>query len=154
MIGVSLAGFGVFHAGAQAVLTGPVSARLGPRLSLVVGMASETAGLVLLALATQGWMVFVLLPLFALGGVGMPALQSVLTSTVDSENQGRLQGVLASLMSLAAIAGPLIFSWVYFVSQPWWAGLIWLFTAAIYVATIPLILRTPRAFAATPQTAH
>ncbi|HVY18579.1 MAG TPA: Tet(A)/Tet(B)/Tet(C) family tetracycline efflux MFS transporter [Bauldia sp.] len=154
MIGLSLAGFGVFHAGAQAVLTGPVSTRLGPRLSLVAGMACETAGLILLAFATQGWMVFVLLPLFALGGIGMPALQSVLTATVDADKQGQLQGVLASILSLASIVGPLVFSWFYFWSAPHWAGAIWLFAAAIYIATLPLILKTPRVYAASPQTAH
>jgi DHA1 family tetracycline resistance protein-like MFS transporter len=154
MIGLSLAGFGVFHAGAQAVLTGPVAEKLGPRMALIAGMACETTGLVLLAFATQGWMVFVLLPLFSLGGIGMPALQSVLTSAVDSDKQGQLQGVLASILSLASIAGPLVFSWVYFLSAPHWAGAIWLFAAAIYVATLPLILRTPRAFATSPRTAH
>jgi DHA1 family tetracycline resistance protein-like MFS transporter len=154
MIGLSLAGFGVFHAGAQAVLTGPVAERLGPRLALVAGMAFETAGLVLLAFATQGWMVFVLLPLFSLGGIGMPALQSVLTATVTSDQQGQLQGVLASVLSLASIVGPLVFSWVYFFSAPHWPGAIWLFAALIYVATLPLILRTPRVFATSPQTAH
>jgi DHA1 family tetracycline resistance protein-like MFS transporter len=154
MIGVSLSGFGVFHLGAQALLTGPVTQRLGPRLSLLAGMACETAGMVLLAFAMQGWMVFVLLPLFALGGIGMPALQSVLSNTVDADTQGQLQGVLGSLLSLASIVGPLIFSWFYFLTSPQWPGLIWLFAAAIYLATLPLILRTPRASAASPQTAH
>jgi DHA1 family tetracycline resistance protein-like MFS transporter len=154
MIGLSLAGFGVFHAGAQAALTGPVSERLGPRLALIVGMACETTGLVLLAFTTQGWIVFILLPLFSLGGIGMPALQSILTATVSSDQQGQLQGVLASVLSLASIVGPLVFSWFYFFSQPHWPGAIWLFAAAIYVVTLPLILRTPRAFAASPQTAH
>jgi DHA1 family tetracycline resistance protein-like MFS transporter len=154
MIGLSLAGFGVFHAGAQAVLTGPVAERLGPRMALIAGMVCETAGLALLAFATQGWMVFVLLPLFSLGGIGMPALQSVLTATVNSDQQGQLQGVLASVLSLASIVGPLLFSWVYFVSAPYWAGTIWLFAAGIYVATLPLILKTPRAFATSPQTGH
>jgi DHA1 family tetracycline resistance protein-like MFS transporter len=154
MVGMSLAGFGLFHAGAQAVLTGPVAERLGPRLALVAGMAFETTGLLLLAFTTQGWIVFVLLPLFSLGGIGMPALQSVLTSAVDSDKQGQLQGVLASVLSLASIVGPLLFSWFYFWSAPYWAGAIWLFAAAIYVATLPLILKTPRAFGAPPQTAH
>jgi DHA1 family tetracycline resistance protein-like MFS transporter len=154
MIGISLAGFGVFHVGAQAALTGPVATWLGPRLALLVGMASETAGLVLLGFATQGWMVFVLLPLFALGGIGMPALQSVLTGTVDADHQGQLQGVLASTLSLASIVGPLVFSWFYFWSSPQWPGAIWLFAAVIYIATVPLILRVPRAYAASPQTAH
>jgi DHA1 family tetracycline resistance protein-like MFS transporter len=154
MIGISLAGFGVFHAGSQAVLTGPVANRLGPRWALIAGLASESLALILLAFATQGWMVFVLLPLFALGGIGMPALQSVLTAAVDSDNQGRLQGVLASVLSLASIVGPLIFSWVYFFSVPYWAGLIWLFAAAIYIATLPLVLKTPRKFAADAAPAH
>jgi DHA1 family tetracycline resistance protein-like MFS transporter len=117
-------------------------------------MACETVGLILLAFATQGWMVFVLLPLFALGGIGMPALQSVLTATVDADKQGQLQGVLASILSLASIVGPLVFSWFYFWSAPHWAGAIWLFAAAIYVATLPLILKTSRVYAASPQTAH
>ena len=35
------------------------------------------------------------MPLFCLGGVGLPALQSLMTGKVDSRGQGRLQGVLA-----------------------------------------------------------
>ncbi|MEJ0012734.1 MAG: Tet(A)/Tet(B)/Tet(C) family tetracycline efflux MFS transporter [Bauldia sp.] len=154
MIGVSLAGFGVFHAGSQALLTGSVTGRLGPRLSLLAGMACETAGLVLLAFVAQGWMVFVLLPLFALGGIGLPALQSLLTNTVGADRQGQLQGVLGSLLSLASIFGPLVFSSIYFLSSAKLPGLVWLFTAAVYLGTLPLILRTPRAVSASPQTAH
>ncbi len=150
MIGVSLAGFGVFHAGSQALLTGSVTGRLGPRLSLIAGMVCETAGLVLLAFVGQGWMVFVLLPLFALGGIGLPALQSLLTNTVDGEHQGQLQGVLGSLLSLASIFGPLVFSSIYFLSAAELPGAVWLFTAVVYLATIPLILRTPRAVFSEP----
>src|SRR5690606_11791957 len=135
---------GVFHAGAQAFLTGPAVARLGERWALIVGMGCELTALVILGFATQGWIVFALAPLFALGGIGMPALQSLTTSQVGSDKQGQLQGVLASLVSLAAIFGPLFFSFVYFAVRPGWPGAIWLIGGALYLLALPLIARIRR----------
>ena len=62
-------------------------------------------------------MLFALAPFFALGGIGMPALQSLTTTQVDADRQGQLQGVLASLVSLSAVFGPLFFATVYFAIQ-------------------------------------
>ena len=140
MIGLSLGAFGVFHAGAQAFLTGPAVAKLGERWALVLGMACELAALLLLGMATQGWVLFALAPLFALGGIGMPALQSLVTTQVGEDKQGQLQGVLASLVSLAAVFGPLFFSFVYFGLVDSWPGLIWIVGAAIYLLALPLML--------------
>jgi DHA1 family tetracycline resistance protein-like MFS transporter len=140
MIGLSLASFGVFHAGAQAFLTGPAVARLGERWALVVGMAFELTALVILGVATQGWVLFALAPLFALGGIGMPALQSYTTRQVGSDKQGQLQGVLASLVSLAAVFGPLFFSFAYFAVNDTWPGLIWIVGAGVYLLALPLML--------------
>ena len=140
MIGLSLGAFGFFHAGAQAFLTGPAVARLGERWALVVGMACELTALVCLGFATQGWVLFAMAPLFALGGIGMPALQSLTTTQVGSDKQGQLQGVLASLVSLAAVFGPLFFSFVYFAIRPTWPGLIWIIGAGIYLLALPLML--------------
>lgn len=140
MIGLSLGAFGVFHAGAQAFLTGPAVARLGERWALIVGMACELTALVIVGLATQGWILFALAPLFALGGIGMPALQSVTTQQVDGDKQGQLQGVLASLVSLASIFGPVFFSFMYFAVSDTWPGLIWIVGAGIYLLALPLML--------------
>jgi DHA1 family tetracycline resistance protein-like MFS transporter len=52
-----------------------------------------------------------------------------------------LQGVLASIVSLASIVGPLFFSAVYFAASPVWPGLIWLAGLGVYICAIPLILR-------------
>ena len=148
MIGLSLGAFGVFHAGAQAFLTGPAVARLGERWALVAGMACELTALIILGLATQGWILFALAPLFAMGGIGMPALQSLTTTQVGEDKQGQLQGVLASLVSLASIFGPLFFSFVYFAIRGTSPGLIWIIGAAIYLLALPLMLgirrRVPR----------
>jgi MFS transporter, DHA1 family, tetracycline resistance protein len=140
MIGLSLGAFGVFHAGAQAFLTGPAVARLGERWALIVGMACELTALVIVGFATQGWILFALAPLFALGGIGMPALQSVTTQQVDADKQGQLQGVLASLVSLASIFGPVFFSFMYFGVSDTWPGLIWIIGAGIYLLALPLML--------------
>lgn len=143
-IGLSLGAFGICHAGAQALLTGPAAKRLGERGAMLVGMSAELLALVILAITTQGWVLFALAPLFALGGVGMPALQSVTTQQVDADNQGKLQGVLASLVSLSAVFGPLFFATVYFVVKPHWPGLIWAVGGAVYLLALPLMLSLRR----------
>ena len=150
MIGLSLGAFGVFHAGAQAFLTGPAVERLGERWALIVGMACELTALLILGMATQGWVLFALAPLFALGGIGMPALQSLTTAQVGPDKQGQLQGVLASLVSLAAVFGPVFFSFSYFAVQGTWPGLIWIIGAAIYLFALPLMLGIKRRPAAVP----
>jgi len=140
-IGLSFAAFGVFHAGAQAFLVGPVAARVGERAALLIGFSAEATALVVLAFATQGWIMFAIMPLFAIGGLGMPALQSLTTTQVDADRQGQLQGVLASLVSLSSIFGPLFFSAAYFLVRPGWPGAIWLIGALIYCSAVPLMAR-------------
>lgn len=142
-IGLSFGAFGLFHAGAQMFLVGPVAARLGERLALMLGFAAEVTALAFIAFATQGWIMFAVMPLFALGGLGMPALQALTTAQVDPDKQGQLQGVLASLMSLGAVFGPLFFSVVYFTAKPSWPGSIWLVGAAIYMLALPFMARLP-----------
>ena len=53
-------------------------------ITLLLGMMADATGYVLLALAVQRWMVVPILFLLAAGGVGMPALQAVLSKSVDS----------------------------------------------------------------------
>jgi DHA1 family tetracycline resistance protein-like MFS transporter len=144
LVGLSLAGYGIFHAAVQALLPGPVTRLVGERNALMIGIAFECAGMLALALATQGWIVFVVLPLFALGGVGVPALQSLTTQQADADKQGQLQGVMASIVSLASIFGPLFFASVYGFTPAGWPGSIWLVAIAIYVLAVPLMLRIPK----------
>jgi MFS transporter, DHA1 family, tetracycline resistance protein len=150
MIGLSLAVWGVFHAGAQALLTGPAAKLLGERWAMVVGMGFELLAMVLMGIATVWWVPFALAPVFALGGIGMPALQSMTTRQVDEDNQGKLQGVLSSLVSLSAVFGPLLFSTVYFAVKPFWPGAIWLVAGGVYLLALPLVLRIRRTPPAMP----
>ena len=144
LVGLSLACYGVFHAGAQAFLTGPAVKWLGERWALVVGMGFELTALAVLGFATQGWILFALAPLFAMGGIGMPALQSITTRQVGADQQGQLQGVLASLVSLSAVFGPLFFALVYGALKGQWPGLVWIVAAAVYLLALPLMLSIRR----------
>jgi DHA1 family tetracycline resistance protein-like MFS transporter len=93
-----------------------------------------------MAFANQGRIVFAIMPIFALAGIGTPAFQALATRQVDPARQGQLQGVLTSAVSVASIIGPLAFSTVYFVVQKEWPGAIWLSVVAIYAIAVPLVL--------------
>jgi DHA1 family tetracycline resistance protein-like MFS transporter len=140
MVGVSLAGYGIFHAAVQALLPGPATKLFGEKNALLIGLACESVGLILTGFATKGWVVFAVLPLFALGGIGVPAFQSLATRQAPADKQGQLQGVMASIVSLASIFGPLYFATFYYGIKDWWPGLIWIIGVGTYLLAIPLIL--------------
>lgn len=139
-IGLSLGTFGVCQTLAQAFLPGPATKLLGERAAVLAGIGCACVALVLLAFATHPWIVFSLMPLFALTGIGTPGFQALATRQVDPSRQGQLQGVLASAVSLASILAPLAFSTFYFAVQKHWPGAIWLSVLVPYVAAIPLVV--------------
>jgi DHA1 family tetracycline resistance protein-like MFS transporter len=139
-VGLSLGAFGLFHAVAQVTLPGPVAQRFGERNAMLIGIACEGLSLLVVAFTTAPWVVFAIMPIFSLGGIGVPALQSLMTRQVVADRQGELQGVLASIVSLASIVGPLLFAAIYFAVAPVWPGLIWLAGLAVYLFAIPVIL--------------
>jgi DHA1 family tetracycline resistance protein-like MFS transporter len=144
MVGLSLGAYGLCHALVQALLPGPMSKWLGESNTILLGLLGESVALIAAAIASQGWVIFAVMPLFALGGVGNPALQSLMTQQADADSQGRLQGVLASVVSIATIFGPLFFAAIYFAISTSWPGLIWVVCVALYVLAIPLFVRLRR----------
>ncbi|WP_148661456.1 Tet(A)/Tet(B)/Tet(C) family tetracycline efflux MFS transporter [Roseateles chitosanitabidus] len=137
--GLSLACYGGLHAISQAFVTGAMVGRLGERRSLLVGMAADGLGFVLMGVATAGWMPFAFLPFFAIGGLALPALQAMLAKQVDAAHQGELQGTLASIGSLIGIAGPLVATAAFAATHHTWPGLTWLVAAALYLLAVPLL---------------
>jgi DHA1 family tetracycline resistance protein-like MFS transporter len=153
-IGLSLGAFGVCQTLAQALLPGPATKLLGERSAVVVGIACACFALVAMAFANQGWIVFVVMPIFALAGVGTPAFQALAARQVDPARQGQLQGVLTSAVSLASIVAPLAFSTFYSVVHRQWPGAIWLAVVVIYaIAVPPVFLATRTALSPQPASA-
>ena len=119
MVGVSLTVVGVLIAGVQAGLTRVIIPKIGNERSIYLGLCLYTLGMVLFAFATRGWMMFVFLVPYCLGGICGPSLQAVISKHVGVNQQGELQGTLTSLMSLTTIIGPLIMNgtFAYFTSD-------------------------------------
>jgi DHA1 family tetracycline resistance protein-like MFS transporter len=151
-IGIWLACFGLCHFLAQAFVTGPLTARLGERRTLVVGIVADMVAFCGFGFATQGWMAFALSPLSAIGGVGLPALQSLMSAQAGEDRQGELQGVLASAQSLTSILGPLIGTSIFAVTTPAFPGAVWLVAAGLYLLAVPVLPRLFRGGRAVPAT--
>lgn len=109
-VGWVLAIVGVCSVIVQAGLMGPLVKKLGERRTLLFGLACGVVGFVIYGSAAAGWMFLVGLPISALWGVAGPASQSLITRQVDASAQGRVQGALMSLVSLAGVFAPLAFA--------------------------------------------
>ena len=114
MVGISLGVVGVLVAIVQGGLTRFVNPVLGNEKSIYIGLMLYTVGMFLFGLASQGWMMFVFLIPYCFGGIAQPALQAVMAGQVPANEQGELQGSLASLQSASAIVGPLLMNNLFF----------------------------------------
>ena len=106
MVGISLGVAGLMAALVQGYLIRFIQPKLGNEQSILYGLLLYALGMILFAFATESWMMFAFLIPYGLGGIAGPALQSVISSQVPKNEQGELQGALASLVSLTAIVGP------------------------------------------------
>lgn len=140
-VGLSLGTYGLCQTLAQAFLPGPAVKRLGERTAILTGVACASLALIIMAFSTRTWMVFAVMPVFALGGIGVPALQVMAARQIDESRQGQFQGVIASAVSLASVVAPLTFSSLYFMTQKQWPGAIWLSVVAVYAIGAALVMR-------------
>lgn len=144
MIGLSFAFFGVMHAFSQAVLTGKLTAKFGERRTMIFALLLESVSYVLFGLATDTWMVFALTIPLAVAGIALPILQSLVSKQVGEDQQGLLQGTLASLMSLCSILGPLAVTNAYAATSQTIPGAVWMGAGLLYMSCIALVLRFVR----------
>jgi MFS transporter, DHA1 family, tetracycline resistance protein len=117
-VGYVLAGVGVLSVIVNVVVVGWVVKRFGERRAQLIGLGFGIAGFTIYAFANQGWIFLIGLPISSLWAIAGPASQALITKEVGAEVQGRIQGALSSLMSLAGIIGPTIYagSFGYFIS--------------------------------------
>jgi DHA1 family tetracycline resistance protein-like MFS transporter len=109
-VGWVLAAVGVCSALVQGVLVGRVVSAIGERRTLLLGLCGGAIGFAIYGFAPDGRWFLLGIPVMALWGFASPALQALLTREVGNTEQGRLQGSLGSLASVAGIVGPLMFA--------------------------------------------
>lgn len=144
-IGLSLAGYGVLLAFVQGVLMRVLIGWIGDFRTLMLGMISALIAMIGFGFTAAIWGVVVFLLLAALSDL-VPALMTAMASNqVDEDRQGVVQGVIASLTSVAAIVSPLAMTWLFQVSVDgegvYLPGAPFLFAAVLVLAMLPLVIR-------------
>lgn len=152
--GLSLTIAGLLGVLVQVALLPHVLRRLGTERTLVLGVVLGALGSALYGLASHGWMLFAVMPLAALGGLGMPPLQALVANRAPPDAQGAVQGALGGLNSLCAIVGPLAATALFSrfaapsaaVAVP---GIAFFVTGALLLASLAVYLAAARR--ATPE---
>ncbi|HJW46483.1 MAG TPA: TCR/Tet family MFS transporter [Lysobacter sp.] len=113
MVGYVLAVVGVFSVLVNAVLVKRAVASFGERRTLLIGLLFGTTGFAIYGFAPTGTWFLAGIPVMAIWAFSMPATQALITHQVGPEVQGRIQGALTSLVSLAGVVGPAFYAEVF-----------------------------------------
>ena len=145
-IGVSLAFVGVLMVFTQAVLTGRIVKHLGELRTVIVGLISGAASMLLLAFTDIGWFAYVAMTAGMLQFVAYPSMNAIMSKQVPPDQQGELQGGVASLMSLTTIVGPLLLTQLLgrfsVAGAPvYFPGAAFLFAAVLAVCALLIVLK-------------
>jgi DHA1 family tetracycline resistance protein-like MFS transporter len=132
-VGALLAVSSVLDLIVQGTLVGPATARFGDRRTMFIGLIGGALSLLAMGFASSTlWFVVALIP-SSLQGLAEPTLRSMMSRRVAETQQGQLQGAIQSTASLAGIAGPIFFGWVYAVSSLSLPALSFIIAAAVLV---------------------
>lgn len=112
-VGLVLAAVGVFSAIVQAGLIKWAIEAFGAPRTLAIGLAAGALGFMVQGLTTSGFVYVVGIPIFVIWGFITPSAQQMMTARLGPDRQGQLQGANASLMSIANLAGPIVFSQIF-----------------------------------------
>jgi DHA1 family tetracycline resistance protein-like MFS transporter len=130
--GLSLAAFGVCMAVVQSLGVAPAIQKWGAKRTAGYGMAVDAVAFGFYGFVTSGFWALVFTPIAAVAGVAGPALQGIMTNGTPDDQQGELQGVVASVSSVAMGVAPMIMTTIF-----------WFFTrsgAPIYSPGAPFLL--------------
>lgn len=129
--GMLLAFAGLLEMLVQIFLVGRVSAWLGDRRTMVVGLVLGAVGILGMGVAPTGWLFIAALVPNALWSLALPTIQSLMTRLVSEREQGQLQGANNSVASVAGVISPLFFGAVYGVSVGFAPGLVFVIAAVV-----------------------
>jgi DHA1 family tetracycline resistance protein-like MFS transporter len=113
MIGVSLAVVGVASVIVQMFVIRRFVERFGERGALYSGLVFGAAGFFIYAIAPTGWLFLAGIPVFSLMSLLTPGAQGLMSRRIPANQQGRLQGANSSLMAIASVFGPVLFTQVF-----------------------------------------
>jgi len=105
--GISLFAVGGASALAQGWLLGRLLKRFGELRTALFGLSSGFLAYVLYGAATEGWMMYAIIVANLLGFTAGPALQGIVSKSVDAHKQGVTMGSLTAINGIMGVIGPL-----------------------------------------------
>ncbi len=144
-IGLTLSAYGILIAAVQAGLLPQMTKRIGDYKTLIFASISAVVALVGFGFTTAAWAVAIVMPIAALSDMAPPLLTAFAANRVADNKQGLVQGVIASLASVAAVLAPLVLTGAFerFVNNTglYFPGAPFIIAAILTIAIIPLMLR-------------
>jgi len=137
-VGISLAVIGVFFGVVQGGLSGVLVKKLGEKGAATFGFINLIGMfLILIFLPSHlGWVLYFGMLPYALSGIVDPSVRSLISRKTAMNEQGELQGVFTSLMSLGEILGPPLFMWLYYSARTSAPAQSWSYAAPFILATV------------------
>jgi MFS transporter, DHA1 family, tetracycline resistance protein len=148
-VGLTLAAVGLCTMIVQGGLISRTVQRFGERATLTTGLGFGVVGFAVMGLAETGMMFWAAIPLLALWGFANPSALGLMSRRVSASEQGSLQGANASLMGLANVLGPGLFTqtFAFFIAGGGWQlpGAPFLLAAALVAVAGFVAVRTTAA---------
>ena len=148
-VGFVMALVGLCSMVVQGALIGPSVKHLGESRAMIVGLVFGVAGFAAFGLAATGFWFLAGIPLLALWGIASAATLGLMSRYVSESEQGQLQGANASMMGIASLIGPGIFtqSFALFIGAGaivYLPGMPFLLAAVMLAASIAVAIYTMR----------
>lgn len=144
-IGLTLSAYGILIAAVQAGVLPQMTKRFGDYRTLLIALIAAVAAMGGFAWTTAVWAVAVILPIAALSDMAPPLMTAYAANRVGEDQQGVVQGVIASLASVAAVLAPLAMTGIFesYVDDTgvYFPGAPYLLAAGLTLLIIPLVMR-------------
>jgi MFS transporter, DHA1 family, tetracycline resistance protein len=111
--GLTITLFGALLAIVQGGLVGKAIARFGDMRTASASLLIGIPTYLIFAFASSSWMMVLGVVVGAMTGFTFPAMQSIMSTRINEDAQGELQGAIASVISLTSIIGPLLMTNIF-----------------------------------------
>ena len=112
-VGLSLAIVGIAMVVVQGWLIRVILPRFGDAGTAVFGLLANAVTLTIVGFVTEGWMIYLFLPLAALGAVVAPALTGLMSNRIADDSQGELQGAMTSITAITLVISPVLMTQLF-----------------------------------------
>ena len=136
-VGISLAVVGVCFGIVQGSASGFLVKKLGEKGAASLGLCILIFMLVGISFipGDKGWMMYLIILPYALSGIVDPAIRTIVSKGTANNEQGELQGVFTSIMSLGEIIGPQLFMWIFYTARKTYPESEWSFGSPFLAAS-------------------